>query len=536
MTRGVLVGALLLAAQARHESGWGKVVFPTTGVGNAQPHFVRGVAALHNFAYEEAAEEFQKAQRLDPGFAMAFWGEAMAYNQTLWLNQDVVEARNILLRLAPTPEARAAKAGSEEERGFLAAADLLFGPGTKSERDLLYARAMERLYGRYPDDHEVASFYALALLGTAVRTPALYSEANEEAHQHALVGSETQKLVAVILEKVLKQNPDHPGALHYLIHDYDDPEHAKLALPWAHAYAKAAPESSHALHMPSHIFLQLGMWDEASASDEASYQASVRLAERKKLGIGMRDYHSVSWLCYESLQQGRFRRAEETLALIQAAVDGTGAPRFKAMRSVMRAQFSVETGRWELLRAEANFGTNAELFAIGMSAALSGGLHALELAQKELARRAGERDSGTFKLDVAIMERELFALSEIAAKRPASAVEALEAAVALEKELPPPLGPPRPVKPAHELFGEILLSLGRPKDAAREFETALDRWPNRSASVLGLARAKLQSGDLAAAERQYRRFLTNWSRADPNLPELKEAQNALAAASRTRKE
>lgn len=525
---GALLVALLLGS--RPQSGteeWGRVVFPTSGAPEAQPHFVRGVAVLHNFAYEEAVEAFQKAQRIDPAFAMAYWGEAMAYNQTLWLNQNAIEARKILLRLGPTPEARAAKAGTEKERGFLAAVEILFGAGEKKERDLLYAQAMGRLFQRYPDDAEVACFYALALLGTTLRTPALYSETNEEAHQHALVGSEVQKQVAQILEKVLQRNPQHPGALHYLIHNYDDPQHARLALPAARRYAGVAPDSSHALHMPAHIFLQLGLRDDAASADEASYQQSVAWGQRKGLGIGMRDYHSLSWLCYETLQQGRFKKAEETLAIIQAAVDETGASRFKAIRSVMRAQSAVETRRWELLRTEANFGTNAELFAIGMSAAKSGVAYVTDLAQKELARRSGSASGGNLKLDVGIMEKELAALNELAAGRSERALKLMEEATAFEKELPPPLGPPRPVKPSHELYAEMLLELGRTKEAILEVQRALERWPNRSLSLLGLARASAKAGDRAGAREYYRRFLGNFSKADRQLPELEEARAAL---------
>ena len=147
----------------------------------------------------------------------------MAYNQTLWLNQDVEMSRQILQRLAPTAEARAAKAKTDRERGFLAALEVLFGPGEKDARDRAYAEAMGRLAAAFPDDLEVLCFHALALMGTAVRSPALFGDGGDDKHQHALVGSDTQKQVAAILEKVLARQPHHPGALHYLIHNYDDP-------------------------------------------------------------------------------------------------------------------------------------------------------------------------------------------------------------------------------------------------------------------------------------------------------------------------
>jgi tetratricopeptide (TPR) repeat protein len=466
------------------------LAFPNSGSRAAQPAFQRGVTALHNFQYEDAVESFREAQRIDPGFAMAYWGEAMAYNQTLWLNQDVAAARQILLRLGPTPEARAAKAGTDLEKGYLRAVEALFGDGDRAARDRAYAVAMEALAKSYPGDPDVQSFFALALMGTTARSPALFGEGGDDAHQHALVGSEIQKQAGAILESVLARKPDHPGALHYLIHDYDDPEHARLALPAARAYAKVAPQSSHALHMPAHIFLQLGMWDEAAASDEAAFRASQAWVERKRLPIGMRDYHSLSWLLYESLQQGRFQKAREALDIMKAAAELTGAPRLKAILSEMRARYVVESRSFDELAAARNFDTTPELFAIGVSAARGGNAQLAETALAELSRRAGSRQT-----DVAIMEKELAAVMAVAAGHGEDAVLRMQEAVGLEQELPPPLGPPRPIKPASELFAEILLELGRPSEAVAQFETALARWPNRSASVLGRARARAALGE-----------------------------------------
>jgi tetratricopeptide (TPR) repeat protein len=194
----------------------------------------------------------------------------------------------------------------------------------------------------------------------------------------------------------------------------------------------------------------------------------------------------------------------------------------------MRARYVVETRSFQELATAKDFDTTGELFAIGMSAARRGDSKMAELARAELARRAGSGPSGGTghrALDVAVMEKELAALLAVAGGRGEEARARLQEAVALEAQLPPPLGLPRPIKPASELSGEILLELGRPREAAAAFEQTLERWPNRSLALLGLARAAAAGGDRESARRHYGRFLANWRRADPGLPELKEARS-----------
>src|SRR5262249_53291108 len=288
----------------------GLVSFPTSGAAAAQPAFVRGVLYLHSFEYDDAIDAFREAQKIDPAFAMAYWGEALAYDQPLWLNQQIDRARAALARLAPTRAARLAKAPTAREKGYLDAVELLYGQGDAAARHRAYAERMGALHAQYPDDDEAAAFYALALLSTI-----------PEGGRNPDVSLKAGAIVSAILKK----NPQHPGAAHYALHAYDDGEHAAKGLDAARIYARIAPASSHARHMPSHVFMTLGMWDEAAASDESAFAASVDLAQRKGLSASQYDFHALSWLHYEYLQQGRFAKARDAMAQVVAALDAGAA-------------------------------------------------------------------------------------------------------------------------------------------------------------------------------------------------------------------
>src|SRR5262249_49338846 len=193
----------------------GRISFPTSGAAAAQPFFVRGVLYLHSFEYDEAIDEFRRAQQIDPGFAMAYWGEALAYSQPLWRNEAPDRARAALARLGPTPAARQAKAPTAREKGYLEAVERLFGAGDLPSRARTYADRMAALHAQFPDDDEAAVFYALALLATIPET-----ERNEAVSLKA----------GGIALAILKKNPEHPGASHYALHAFDDGEHAAMAL------------------------------------------------------------------------------------------------------------------------------------------------------------------------------------------------------------------------------------------------------------------------------------------------------------------
>ncbi|MDZ7644601.1 MAG: hypothetical protein U5K76_10515 [Woeseiaceae bacterium] len=256
------------------DDGLGNIDFPNSGSAAAQPAFLEGVKALHSFQFDEAGLAFREAREIDPDFALAYWGEAMSNNKPLWGIQDTARAHAILESLAPGFEARLAKAPTDREKAWLAAAQQLFyGPDDKLARDQAYSDALGRMHERWPEDHEVAIFYALSLLGTV--------RPGDE-------GFRRQAQAAAISMQVFDENPRHPGAAHFIIHSFDDPDHAILALPAARVYAGIAPDAAHALHMPSHIFVQLGMWQEVVNSNIDAYRAAFELNRRLDLPEGAR--------------------------------------------------------------------------------------------------------------------------------------------------------------------------------------------------------------------------------------------------------
>ena len=515
ITAAVLLGGGQTAAQTR-----------------ARDAFSRGLAALHQFEYEDANAAFLEARRIDPGLVMAYWGEAMTYHQTLWRNENVEAGRLALARLAPTPSLRRARTQDRKEQAWLDAVERLFGSGDAAARGRQHADAMAQMYRDYPDDPDVASLYALALLGTMSRSLIGTADAHE-GHSAGLAGSETQARVADILEAVLRAHPEHPGALHYFLHNQDDPAHAARALPAARTFARLAPDSSHARHMPAHIFLQLGLWHDAERSDRSAFEASQAWIERKHLDPALRNYHALAWRQYELLQLGRYREAHAALDELAPVVKANGQLNLLSDLSSMRARSVVESADWTRMATADTFGNANELFAIGLSAANSGGAARAERARTVLAERVQDPREGDLRPAIAIMERELAAAIAHAAGRGDEAVGILREAADRESMLPPPLGLPAPIKPAPELLGEVLLALNRPREAAPFFEQALARNRNRSRSVLGLARAAAATGDAAAARKHYTALLDNLRDADPDLPLVREARAALASSTNT---
>lgn len=518
----------------------GQLSFPTsTRSKAAQAEFERGLLLLHLYEYPDAAKAFQAAQQLDPDFAMAYWGEALTATHALWNQDNLALGRAALAKLGPTPQARAAKAGSERERAYLDAAEKLYGDGTLQQRDTAFLQAMEAIAKAWPDDDEAQLFLAQALLGVT------RGERNVDNYLRA----------AAIARQVHARNPRHPGAAHYWIHGMDSPEHAAGALEAANALSQIAPAAGHARHMVSHIYLALGMWDEVV---RANVQASRVVAEsRTRAGLPPAPCgHYVEWLQYGYYQLGRHREAQ---ALLDACVREGGAAvawlyahadqpgpspeafdrRVAGSLVLLQSASVVESA----LSREANAHLRLETAAIDRNAAWSAFARGWAAASAKQAGRARVELAHLRKIaeeppgeeEIPRMREYLDILVELLQARIAEhdgelaqAIALAGKAAALHDSLPVDFGPPLAVKPPHEYAGELLLEAGQADAARVEFERGLQATPRRALSLLGLARAHRALGDEAAASKAYAELAGIWAGADPGLPALAEVRVAVA--------
>ena len=509
----------------------GTIEFPASGSTQAHPHFLRGIAALHSFWYEEAIEAFDRATTIDPHFVMGYWGKAMAHNHPIW-NEENLDAARTALEAIPNDAP-----STEREHRYIHAARTLFGEGDKLSRDLAYAAEMEQLSLAYPEDLEAACFHALSLLGLAMHfdeQPKIQEKYRVQAGAITLAISQT--------------NPDHPCAAHYTIHAFDDPIHAILALPQARRYAQIAPGAHHAQHMPAHIFIQLGMWDEAAASNKAGWEHSKVWVAKEQLPVALQDYHSFYWLLYAYLQQGRYAEAQAVLlqkqqdmmqvqSKNQTRVHGYNRKVSRYYEEMVGA-YIVETEQWEKAREPWDVGRHqfGKKYPVPVE-------YVRELAQglQRLRENSGthpgqsafelilEKDTKKFRKlpEHQIWRLQLAGVSNAIKGNHTEAINELDQAIELEEQLPPPSGPPRLIKPTHELYGEILLFMNKPAEAQRHFEQALVWHTNRARSLIGLGRAAARNGETNTARVAYTTLLNIWHEADPDLPELDEAKQFL---------
>jgi len=482
--------------------------FSIVGKTEAMPTFQNGLRLLHNFEYIDAAESFIEAQKIDPQFTMAYWGEAMTYNHPVWGDLDVDKARKALLKLGETKEQRIAKATTALEKDFISSIEILYGEGTKTEREKQYSEFLSQMYKKYNDETEVAAFYSLSLLGLK-KVWTKMEDYNYEAEK--------------IAKEILTKNPSHPGALHYMIHADDHPDFANKALSAANSYSKVASYAGHALHMPSHIYLALGMWNDVVSSNEVSWQASVDKKLKKNLDNDRLDYHAHLWLSYGYLQQGRYNDALNVIRNQQKLTTESTSPKSRFALLFMKAHYLIETLDWqsELSNLEveskdlALASRTANNYVNGSKAFYLKRPEALEAIIKEVETDVSKTKQ--FKLEnekITVCgvtpfinkiptQDELYCAENLLGQLQAMSAwlknDNINAENIFQKIIKNSkgylTGPPSDIKPVHELFGEFYLATNRPDKAYEQFESSLKNTPNRLLSLKGKLKAAKEMGN-----------------------------------------
>ena len=522
----------------------GTVDFKVSCAPEARSEFIRGVALLHSFFYEEARRIFTAVAAKDPNCAMAQWGIAMTWWHPIWT--------------PPTPdEMSAGKAaiekamgGTDLERGFITALNAYYnsadspttgevgqschGPVGPRDRVMAYEKAMRALSERYPDDVETQTFYALAVLSVGYANPTDTTLSN-------------QLKAARILEKLWKKNPNHPGVAHYLIHSYDYPALAERGLAAARSYGSIAPWVPHALHMPSHIFTRLGMWEESIAANRSSADASrAYAAMRHRDATEAEELHALDYMAYSYLQEGQDNKAKEIVDFVATVRKTNPELEFSAAYALaaIPSRYALERNAW----SEAATLTVPELphwSSFPSFEALIEYSHALgrahtgdvEGARKAIDRMRQLRDSSTdprldyFKRHLDLQIQAASAWVTYSEGEKDEAVNLLRRAADAEDILGKHPVSPGALVPAREQLGDLLLTLNRPKEAQREFEAALKIYPGRFRGLYGAAQAAKQIGEKEKADRYYAKLIEQTAKADGSRTELAELRKYRTADS-----
>jgi tetratricopeptide (TPR) repeat protein len=520
----------------------GTVDFPVSCTSAARPEFIRGVALLHSFFYEEARRIFTDVAAKDPTCAMAQWGIAMTWWHPIWTppTSDEMSAGKVA-----ADKAMALKAGTDRERQFITALNAYYstpdgpkgevgqschGPVGPRDRVVAYEKAMRKLCERYPDDFEAQTFYALAVLAAGYANPTDTTLSN-------------QLEAARILEKLWKKNPQHPGVAHYLIHSYDYPAYAERGLTAARSYSAIAPWVPHALHMPSHIFTRLGMWEDSIAANRSSADASrAYAAMRHREATEAEELHALDYMAYSYLQEGEDAKAKEIVDFAATVHKTNPEIEFSAAYALaaIPSRYALERNAWAdaaALRVPEipHWSTFPFMEALIEYAHALGRAHTgdLEGARKAMDRMRQLRDAtrdSKFDYFKRQLDQQMQAASAWVAYgegKKEDAVKVLRRAADAEDILGKHPVSPGALVPAREQLGDLLLKLGRPKEAQREFEAALKIYPGRFRGLYGAAQASEQIGEREKAHRYYAKLIEQTAKADGSRTELAQLRSTL---------
>jgi hypothetical protein len=516
----------------------GRVNFSVSCTPQAQKQFNRAVAWLHSFEYEEAEKAFTEVAAADPRCGMAYWGVAMSNYHPLWAAPTAAELKR---GWEAIEKAKLTGARTQRERDYIAALELFYKDGDKLDhrtRAFAYHEAMKRLYESNRTDQEAGVFYALSLIATGMMS-------NDKTYVR-------EKEAAQILNRVLARQPQHPGVAHYLIHSYDYPALAQLALPAARSYAKIAPASAHAQHMPSHIFIRMGLWQEAIRSNiDAEISARAFARRHNMTGAWDEQLHAMDYLAYAYLQSAQDKLAWGVLYELER-IQNVEPKTFKVAYAfaAIPARYALERRRWDeaaKLALPANtvkmfpwqrFGwAEAHIhFARALGFARSGDANS---ARQEVEKLTALRDGlviGKGEFDWAKqvdIERQIAAAwLAFAEGKHDESLKLMRAVADLDDATDKHPVTPGAILPAREQLGELLLELKQPSAALTEFETSLRTTPERFNGLYGAARAATLASDQKKARSYYEKLLATTRQADTARPELAEAKAFLAVVSK----
>ncbi|HEX9281192.1 MAG TPA: hypothetical protein VF878_01825 [Candidatus Udaeobacter sp.] len=525
--------------------GVGKVTFPITCAPDVQPDFARGVALLHSFFYEEARRIFTSVAERDPKCAMAQWGIAMTWWHPIWTPPTPDEMR---AGKAAIEKAMSMKADTEREHGFITALNTYYntpdsssaapvgqschGPVGPRDRVIAYEKAMRQLRDKHPDDFEVQTFYAFAVLATGYATP------NDTSLSKQLEA-------AGMLEKLWKQDANHPGVVHYLIHSYDYPQFAKRGLAAAQNYDDIAPWVPHALHMPSHIFTRLGMWDESIEANRASAEASrAYAAMRHRDATEAEELHALDYMAYSYLQEAQDAEAKKIVDIAAKVKKTNPELEFSAAYALaaIPTRYAFERNDWAAA-ANLSIPNLPHWSSFPFMEALIEYGHALgrahtgdvEGARKAIARMQQLRDTTKdtkfdyFKSHLDLQMQAASAWVAAAEGKRNDAIDMLRRAADSEDTLGKHPVSPGAFVPIREQLGTLLLETGQPKEAQREFEAALKIYPGRFRGLYGAAQAAELAGDNENASRYYTKLAAQTSKAGGSRQELNHVREFLSA-------
>jgi tetratricopeptide (TPR) repeat protein len=512
----------------------GQVNFTISCNRQAQRQFNRAVAWLHSFEYEEAEKAFTEVTVSDRRCGMGYWGIAMSNYHPIWAPPTAAELQK---GSNAVEKAKVVGARTQRERDYIAAIELFYKDADKIDhrtRASSYSKAMEQLYLRHPSDREAGVFYALMLIATGMIT-------NDKSYAN-------EKKAAQILNRVLAREPQHPGVAHYLIHGYDYPVLAPLALPAARSYARIAPASAHAQHMPSHIFTRMGLWPEAIRSNlDAKAAAKAYAVRNRMLGAWDEQLHAMDYLAYAYLQRAQDKQAWGVLDELNK-IQKAEPPNFKVAYAftAIPARYALERRRWDEA-AKLTFPPNtletfpwqsfrwAEAhiyFARAIGAARTGDtasarqeVEKLTAIRQALVEVKGDYD---WAKQVEIKRQVASAWLAHAEGKHEESLRLMRAAAELDDATEKHPVTPGAVLPAREQLGELLLELKQPIAALQEFETSLRSAPNRFNGLYGAARAARLAVDRKKAKTYYGKLAVLTREADSVRPEIDEAKAFLA--------